>query len=212
MTGRIKKGTGYLTYGTSHLPPFLLLALLISSIPSVKAQTEKDAYYAEPLYFFQQALPQAQAIRIRQGEAYKAKWDDRIERLRFEELPGRADVLVAKKTPVRGKMKPAIRFQPLPGYDSMLIFENTPPAKQLVVTIALADPAFKKSKEVVPVEFEIWIGKKKIYATRVSTKGWHPQTLNLTLPYILHRSFRYTFKVRTALKRSRHFLFNAYLK
>ena len=188
----------------------LYLAAFLFGAPAYAQKSDDALGFESPVYSFLENLPGARVLRIRKGEAFMGKWTE--TRHRMEGLPPAADVLVTRKTLVRGKTRSAIRFRALPGYESSLAFEKVPPARELHVFAALADPTFKKTKEVIPVEFEIWVGRKKIHSDRISFKGWVEQKVDLTVPYLLHRKYRFTFKVRTASKRSRNFVFYALLK
>lgn len=187
----------------------LILGLLVFPIP-VSAQ-DPGRPPGEIVYSFIERLSQARAIKRGQGnEVHQARWI--ASRFRFDELPGMADILVSEGILVKGKTRTVIRIQALPGYESELVYKKVPPGRRMRIFFALADSNFRKGKEQAPVEFEVWIGAKKLYETRVNSRGWQAKTLDMTLPRLLQRGFRVSFKVRTSGEQLKNFVFYGYIE
>jgi len=190
--------------------PILILCLLICPIP-ISAQDPVAPPPGEIVYSFIERLSQAQAIKRGAGnEVHQARWI--TSRFRFDELPGSADILISEGILVKGKARSVIRFQALPGYESELVYKKVPPGRRMRIFFALTDSNFRKSKERAPVDFEVWIGAKKLYETRVNSRGWQEKTLDMTLPRLLQRGFRVSFKVRTSGEQLKNFVFYGYIE
>ncbi len=164
----------------------------------------------EIAYSFLLNLSQARAIRASEGQAFEGRWSG--NRFSFEGLPQDADISVNESVLVEGKMRRVIWFPGLPRYESSLVFSKVPARKRLRVFYALSDASFQKGGELIPVQFEVWIGRKKLFETRVSSPGWQEKSLDLTFPFMLHRSFRFSFKVQNAGRQTASFVFYAYIE
>lgn len=174
---------------------FLFLILLFGRTPypsSTLAQTG-ESQPREVIYSFAASLSKAEVLRRQEGgKVFRGKWT--ADRFRFEGLPGAADIFVSDTAIVDGKARSVIWFPALPGFESSISFSEIPPSKRLYVFFALPD-AVLSQKRIIPVDFQIWIGKKRLLNTRVLTKGGRERIFDLTLPYLFHHPYRITFKI-----------------
>ena len=196
---------------TKQCPSFLLILVLTLLSPGPGRAGEKGGPPQEILYSFLDHLSEARAVRQSMGQPdYEGEWLG--NRFRFSGLPDSADITVNDQVIVGEKARPAIQFNALAKLESTLTFPKVAPGKRLHIFYGLADSAFEKGQAVAPVEFEIWLGKKRVLETRVSSKGWNERTINLTIPHLLHRNFRFAFSVRMAGERTQKFLVYGYLE
>ncbi len=144
------------------------------------------------IYSFLQAFPQARAIRYPKFDKTEGRWvEDHFE---FPDAPGQSDIFTGKNFEVNAAVREAIAFRIQPDVASNLIFTRVPPGRKLKVFLAMPDFAFRKEK-LSPIQFEAWIGGKKILTTEVQTKGWRQEEADLTLPFLLQRNYIVSFKV-----------------
>ena len=189
-----------------------LLVLGLTLFPPGPARPEmKEGPPQEILYSFLDHLSEARAVRQSMGQpGFDGEWLG--NRFRFIGLPDSADITVNDQIVVGEKTRPAIQFNALAKLESTLTFPKVAPGKRLHVFYGLADSAFEKDQAVAPVQFEIWLGKKRLLETRVSSKGWNERAIDLTIPRLLHRNFRYVFSVRMAGERTQKFVVYGYLE
>ncbi len=177
---------------------------------SAQFEEEEEGPPKEVTYSFIASLSKAQALRIkRAGQVYKGKWT--ADRFHFEKLPGIADIFVSDNALVDAKPHSVIWFPSLSGFESSISFSKIPPGKRLYVFFALPDSVFKQ-KKVVPVDFEISIGEKKLLNTRILAQGVREEVFDLTLPYLLHRPYRVTFRIRSADSQPVDFVLHGYIE
>ncbi|MBI4115436.1 MAG: hypothetical protein HY447_02550 [Candidatus Omnitrophica bacterium] len=161
------------------------------------------------IYSFAEHLPMAEALRGGEKGTLYGKWG--VDRFRFQGLPSTgSDIFISQGVVVAEKVREAISFNPLTGFDSTLVFSQVPSGSQLRIFYAVPDSVFEQSK-VVGVNFEVWIGKKKVFETRASSKGWQEKTVDLSLLSLLGRSYRVTFRV-SAVDQDQEFAFDAYIE
>lgn len=185
--------------------------ILILFFPALPAHAEKAAPLPKEItYSFFQGLSQAHALRKEESQVFEGRWTG--DRLSFEGFPPKMDIFVNESVLVEGKTRRVIWFSALSKYESTLVFFKVPAGKRLRVFYALSDSTFQKGGEIAPVEFEVWMGGKKLFETRISSRGWQERTLDLTLPFLLQRSFRFSFKVRTSGADAKDFVFYGYVE
>ena len=158
------------------------------------------------VYSFLEALPRAQASWKGAGKTLAGVWEE--DRFRFEGQAGVTDIFATDAALVEGKPRLAIWLQPYDDLEATLTFSDLPPGRQLHLFYALPDPVFQQAK-LIPVYLEVWIGQKKLFETRVNSKGWKEKTVDLTLPFLLQRRFLIRVKVWAAEKQSSSFIFYA---
>lgn len=175
-------------------------------LPSIPADAKKARPGDEKaiLYSFVENLSKAQAVRESEDRVIEGRWLG--DRFKFEGLPSVADIFTSESVVVDGKTRSAIWLQPLERFESSLTFSGVPAGRVLEISYALPDWTFQ-GKEVSPVEFEIWIGEKKVFGTRFNTKGWKTKTVDLTLLSLLQRKYRVSFKVRTTDQQPKSLVF-----
>ena len=161
-------------------------------------------------YSLAENLSQAGALRVTpEGQSFPGVFTD--GRFSFAGLAGNADIFVSDSGLVEGLTRTAIWFPPLEGMESTLTFHQVPRRRKLHVFFALPDTTTQQ-KDLLPVQFEIWMGKKNLFHTRLSTKGWQEKVLDLTLPYLLQKSYQISFKVRMSDNQSKDLIFYGYLQ
>jgi membrane protease YdiL (CAAX protease family) len=186
----------------------LILCLVFLGPPAYSRETAAPA--KNIIYSFLESFPRAQVVREREGLVYRGKWMAR--RFQFEGLPITSDIFVSETVMVGGKTRPVIQFPALPGFKSTVLFPKVPPARKLRVFFALSDEAFPKEGIAEPVQFEVWIGRKKLHESRLNSRGWQEKTLDLTILFLLQRTYTVTFKLSTSGADSKSFAFYGYLK
>ena len=138
-------------------------------------------------------------------------WKD--ERFHFEGLPDSADILMDRKALVERKPETVVWFPVGPEQDASLTYTGVPIGRRLRFLFILSgDWDVTKKEKPLPLLLEIWIGKKKLFETQISTPGWKEKTLDLTLPYLLQRRFRFTVKARTLGPEWDNLIFFGYLE
>lgn len=190
----------------SSLSPFFPLVLIFILAGGINGfvRAEEEVLPREVIFSFIEALPRARAFRGEKLQEYKGAWSE--DRFHFEGLPGLTDIFVSASTVVDGRARQTIWFQPLNGSESRLVYPNVPPGAKLILSFAIPD-LFVRPKKTTPVELEVWIGKKLLYETRVSGKGWRERAFDLTLPYLLGRKCQVAFHIRVSGKEPAGFVF-----
>jgi len=165
----------------------------------------------EILYSFLQAFPRAQAQRRRRGKNVRAWWLERG--FQFEDsAAGAIDIFVSEDAVAGAVVRQAIAFNLVAGEESELIYSEVPPGRRIHLYFALPDGSFPLTRAGAPVLFEVLIGTKSIFEAELSTRGWKEKTIDLTLPFLLQRSYRLTFRVRTVDKQWKTFVFHGYVE
>lgn len=163
------------------------------------------------VYSFADNLGSAEALRASREEMFPGAWKD--ERFHFEGLPDSADILVDRKALVERKPETVVWFPVGPEQDVSLTYTGVPVGRRLRFLFLLSgDWGAAKKGEPLPLLLEVWIGKKKLFETQISTPGWKEKTFDLTLPYLLQRKFRFTVKARTLGPEWDNLIFFGYLE
>lgn len=187
----------------------LLASILFLLFPPLSARAAEGGPPGEILFSFLQELPHAEAVREGEEGTIRGEWAD--GRFYFEGLPGSTYVFTTENIAVDGKTRMAIWFQPWKGFDSTLTFSSVPPGRRLRLFFALGDSDFSEGK-AIPVYFEVWLGKKKLFDAQVGTKGWKQKTFDLTLVYLLQRKYRFKFRTWSSERRPTNFVFYGYVE
>lgn len=161
------------------------------------------------IYSFMEVFPTARAIRYPKLGKTEGQWvEDHFE---FPDAPGLSDIFMAKNFEVNGMIREAMAFKIQPDVATNLIFTHVPAGRKLKLLLALPD--FTAKKEKIPsVQFEAWIGGKQIFTTEIQTKGWRQESVDLTLPYLLERSYVVSFKVYSVAKEETILLFQPFIE
>ena len=186
----------------------MILFFFFLPISSFARAEEKPA--EKVIYSFLPFLSQTRVTRSIGDKLIEQKWVE--GRLHSDQLPPLVDVFTSDSVVVGGAKRSAIWFPPLFGFDSVLEFTGVPPARKLKVFYALPDESFKEDGKTTPVQFEVWIGKKKLFESLVGTKGWKEKSVDLAIPYFLRRRYQFSFRVRTGDADPKSFVFYAYLE
>ncbi len=156
------------------------------------------------VYSFLDVFPQARAIRYPKFGKTEGSWvEDHFE---FSDAPGLSDIFIGRNFEVNATVHESIAWKIQPDVASNLIFTRVPPGRKLKLFLAMPDIAFKKEK-VWPIQLEAWIGGKKILESEIQAKGWRQEEVDLTVPFLLQRSYVVSFKVYSTAKEETLLLF-----
>lgn len=158
------------------------------------------------VFSFRDALSGAQATLKGNAQVLSGVWE--IDRFRFQGMPGMTDILVTDFAMEEGKpTRPVIWTQPLKNFEYTLDYPEVPVGRKLTLFFGLGNSALKKSN-LEPVQFEVWIGKKKLFDSTLLAKGWLGKEADLTIPWMLKRKFHFRFVIRNLEQGGGGFVFN----
>lgn len=172
---------------------------------------------AEPIYFFQEHLPDAEAFIVREVEAQKSYMKDQVSEVyatwedgqfSFKESISEHPIKVINQE-YEGYSEKGIYFHPSEGVKKVIRFLNVPPGAKLFLRYGIADRGLSV-KEPATVYFSIYVGKKKLARIQVGNEpGWQQRELKLGPLVYLKRSVAVTFEVACDNANQRHFAFMA---
>ena len=188
---------------------FLGVVLFLASSSMGGKKKVENKKPSKVIYAFTEHLSEAEAERTSEGRKIFGKW---IENRFVFGLEGTADIAKGQRTEADTDSRPLVLFPSGPGYDSTLVFPKVPIGRRLRIFYGVtADWKLGKVK-ALPVLFEVWIGNKRIFATQIRSAGWKEEVIDLTLPYLLQRKFRFSFKTRTLDTEWKYLVFHGYLE
>lgn len=185
----------------------LVFSTVSFAVPPVKKRA-KDA--PKVVYSFVDHFSKTRALRASEEATYEGEWKE--DRFIFEELSGPADIVADRKALVEKKPRPVILFPSGPGLESSLAFPEVPPGRRLRFFYILSANWAVEEDKLLPVLIEIWLGRKRLLRTEVSTAGWKEKTLDLMLPFLLQRKYRLTIRTRSLGEEWRNLIFYGYVE
>lgn len=189
----------------------LLGAVLFLISPSLGAGKKKgNKKPSKAVYTFTEHFSEAEAERTSGEKTISGKWIE--NRFVFAGLEGTADIAIGQRSEADIDSRSLILFPSGPGYVSTLAFHKVPIGRRLRIFYGVTADWESGKVKALPVLFEIWIGNKRIFATQIRTAGWKEEVIDLTLPYLLQRKFRFTFKTRTIDTEWKYLVFHGYLE
>ena len=172
----------------------------------------EDTPPEEVTFSFLQSFSEARAEQRKKSKIFRGEWKG--NGFEFEGAPGQPEFFINDQTMVSTKPRPAIWVLIKPGHESSLIFSKIPPSRRVRIFYAIPDFNFEGQGKALPsfIQIEVLVGKKKIFEAQTNTKGWREKTLDLTLPYLLHRDYQITFRLRSLDQEPRFIVLYGYMQ